>query len=127
MKQTSRHRKEYLSLRELEYVEFAKRRLNAILSERDINSSALSAMTGIPVSSLSRWLSHEKQEFMSLADAALICRTLGIDLQQMLPPATWPCSDSETHHILVVLMGIPYPKLQWLYSLYLQATKVFAK
>ncbi|MGN5127330.1 helix-turn-helix domain-containing protein [Aeromonas sp. 30P] len=67
-------RKAYLTAAELDYVAAAKRYLAAILAEKGISESQLEEMTGIPVSTLSRWLSQERGEFMTLADAALICR-----------------------------------------------------
>ncbi|MEV3833467.1 helix-turn-helix domain-containing protein [Aeromonas allosaccharophila] len=79
-------RKAYLTAAELDYVAAAKRYLAAILAEKGISESQLEEMTGIPVSTLSRWLSQERGEFMALADAALICRAIGIDVQAMLPP-----------------------------------------
>ncbi|RQM76235.1 XRE family transcriptional regulator [Aeromonas jandaei] len=83
-----------------------------------ISESQLEEMTGIPVSTLSRWLSQERGEFMTLADAALICRAIGIDVQAMLPPATWGCSHPESSQIVVFLMGIPLPHLRWLADTY---------
>ncbi|MCH7348608.1 MULTISPECIES: helix-turn-helix domain-containing protein [Aeromonas] len=111
-------RKAYLTSAELEYVAAAKRYLAAILAEKDINESQLEAMTGIPVSTLSRWLSQDRGEFMTLADAALICRAIGIDVQAMLPPATWDRSNPESSEMVVFLMGIPLPHLRWLADTY---------
>ncbi|WP_270817307.1 helix-turn-helix domain-containing protein [Aeromonas sp. Y318-3] len=111
-------RKAYLTSAELDYVAAAKRYLAAILAEKGISESQLEEMTGIPVSSLSRWLSQERGEFMALADAALICRAIGIDVQAMLPPATWGCSNPESSQMVVFLMGIPLPHLKWLADTY---------
>lgn len=111
-------RKAYLTSAELEYVAAAKHYLAAILAEKDVNESQLEKMTGIPVSTLSRWLSQERGEFMTLADAALICRAIGIDVQAMLPPATWGSSHPEISKMVVFLMGIPLPHLRWLADTY---------
>ncbi|HEB4993857.1 TPA: helix-turn-helix transcriptional regulator [Aeromonas hydrophila subsp. hydrophila] len=111
-------RKAYLTSAELGYVAAAKRYLAAILAEKGVSESQLEEMTGIPVSTLSRWLSQDRGEFMTLADAALICRAIGIDVQAMLPPATWGCSHPESSKIVVFLMGIPLPHLRWLADTY---------
>lgn len=111
-------RKAYLTSAELDYVAAAKRYLAAILAEKEVSESRLEEMTGIPVSTLSRWLSQDRGEFMTLADAALICRAIGIDVQAMLPPATWGCSHPESSKMVVLLMGIPLPHLRWLADTY---------
>ncbi|HHQ4794425.1 helix-turn-helix domain-containing protein [Aeromonas veronii] len=111
-------RKAYLTAAELDYVAAAKRYLAAILAEKGISESQLEEMSGIPVSTLSRWLSQERGEFMTLADAALICRAIGIDVQAMLPPATWDFSYPESSQMLVFFMGIPLPHLKWLADTY---------
>jgi transcriptional regulator with XRE-family HTH domain len=111
-------RKVYLTAAEQGYVAASKRYLAAILAEKGVSESLLEEMTGIPVSTISRWLSPDRREFMTLADAALICRILGIDVQAMLPPATWHCSHPESSKMVVFLMGIPLPHLKWLADTY---------
>lgn len=111
-------RKVYLTSAELEYVSAAKRYLSAILVEKGLSESQLEEMTGIPISTISRWLSPDRGEFMTLADAALICRAIGIDVQAMLPPATWGCSHPESSKMVVFLMGMPLPHLKWLADTY---------
>lgn len=120
-------RKAYLTAAELDYVAAAKRYLAAILAEKGVSESQLEEMTGIPVSTLSRWLSQERGEFMTLADAALICRAIGIDVQAMLPPATWGCSHPESSKIVVFLMGVPLPHLKWLAETYEKGLAVMSK
>jgi hypothetical protein len=64
---------------------------------------------------------------MTLADAALICRHLGIDVQHMLPPATWSCEQPESAKIVVYLMGIPLPHLRWLADTYTTAVSALRR
>ncbi|WP_033138425.1 helix-turn-helix domain-containing protein [Aeromonas finlandensis] len=118
-------RKAYLTAAELDYVAAAKRYLAAILAEKGISESQLEEMTGIPVSTLSRWLSQDRGEFMTLADAALICRAIGIDVQAMLPPATWSCSNPESASMVLFLIGVPLPHLKWLVDTYERGVCVF--
>lgn len=120
-------RKAYLTAAEQGYVAASKRYLAAILAEKGVSESQLEEMTGIPVSTLSRWLSQDRGEFMTLADAALICRAIGIDVQAMLPPATWGCSHPESSKIVVFLMGVPLPHLKWLAETYEKGLAVMSK
>ncbi|HIC8798581.1 TPA: helix-turn-helix domain-containing protein [Aeromonas veronii] len=120
-------RKVYLTAAEHDYVADAKRYLAAILAEKGVSESQLEEMTGIPVSTISRWLSPERREFMTLADAALICRALGMDVHSMLPPATWTHSYPESARIVILLMGIPLPHLRWLANTYEQAISILKK
>ncbi|MGU5684495.1 helix-turn-helix domain-containing protein [Aeromonas allosaccharophila] len=120
-------RKSYLTADEAAYVLSAKRYLSAVLEEKGIQDSKLAEMTGIPASTISRWLSPDRGEFMALADAALVCRVVGIDVQAMLPPATWACAQPESAKIVILLMGIPLPHLQWLADTYERAVNILKK
>ncbi|MDX7778269.1 helix-turn-helix transcriptional regulator [Aeromonas hydrophila] len=120
-----RTRKNYLTAAESNYVSAAKQFLSMTLESRGVTPDQLSLITGIPASTISRWLSKNRDEFMTLADAALICRHLGIDVQHMLPPATWSCEQPESAKLVIMLMGIPFPHLRWLTSTYDEARKLF--
>lgn len=122
-----RTRKNYLTAAESNYVSAAKQFLSMTLESRGVSPDQLSLITGIPASTISRWLSKNRDEFMTLADAALICRHLGIDVQHMLPPATWSCEQPDSARIVVFLMGIPLPHLRWLTDTYERAIRTLRK
>lgn len=82
-------KKAYLTQAARDYVLAAKNRLKQILREREITHAALEDMTGIPASTISHWLNVERTEFLSLADAVVVCDALGIAIIDILPAATW--------------------------------------
>lgn len=118
-------RKAYLSPADLDYVRAAKLHLSQLLLERGWNAKHLAALSHIPASTISRWLSPEREEFMSLADAAVLSRLLRLPLAELFPPEPWSHEGGRLDPALRQLYTLPPKHLYWLLGLYHQARKLF--
>ena len=79
-------RRAYLDDDDREYVLATKRLLGQLIERRGIAIDDLAFETGIPETSLRRWLSPRDSSFMTLPAARHICRVLGIEIADMLLP-----------------------------------------
>ncbi len=123
-----RHRKKaYLTPAARKYVLAAKHRLKLILRERELTHSSLESMTGIPASTISHWLNIERQEFLSLADAVVVCDALGIAIRDILPEATWRHQSEDRYSALSFFLEMPLSHAKWLIIVYKGAVQLFGK
>jgi len=120
-------KKAYLTKAARDYVLSAKKRLKQILRERGITHSALEDMTGIPASTISHWLNVERSEFLSLADAVVVCDALGIAIIDILPAATWRHRSAARYADLSFFLEMPIAHAKWLIIVYKGAIKLFGK
>lgn len=79
-------RRTYLDDDDREYVIATKRHLSQLIERRGMAIDDLAFETGIPETSLRRWLNPRNASFMPLAAAACLCRALGIEITDMLLP-----------------------------------------
>lgn len=122
------HRKKaYLTPSARAYVVAAKHRLRLILLERSVSHATLAAMTGIPASTISHWLNPERQDFLSLADAVVICDALALTIPDILPDADWCKQGPERYAVLSFFLEIPLAHAQWLIVIYKGALKLFGR
>lgn len=120
-------KKAYLTQTAREYVLAAKHRLKLILRERELTHAALESMTGIPASTISHWLNLERQEFLSLADAVVVCDALGIAIRDILPEATWRHQSGDRYAALSFFLEMPLSHAKWLIIVYKGAIQLFGK
>lgn len=101
------------------YIQRAKGTVQHILSQRGISHVTLSACTGIPRTTLQRWLSTSNDGFMTVGDAVVICEYLGISIHSMLPEPSWTvCNDQSRAALLREVEKIPEEHLRALLSCY---------
>ncbi|HGY1052574.1 TPA: helix-turn-helix domain-containing protein [Aeromonas salmonicida subsp. pectinolytica] len=79
-------RRTYLDDDDREYVIATKRHLSQLIERRGMAIDDLAYETGIPVTSLRRWLNPKNSTFMPLPAARRTCRALGIEISDMLLP-----------------------------------------
>lgn len=79
-------RRAYLDDDDREYVRDTKRLLAQLIERRGMAIDELAFETGIPETSLRRWLNPNSPQFMSLPAARHVCRVLGIEIADMLLP-----------------------------------------
>lgn len=118
-------KKSYLTPVAREYVLAAKTRLKMILKEKGLSHTALAAITGIPASTISHWLNVERSEYLSLADAVVVCDALGIPIRDILPEDTWRHQSGDRYAVLSFFLEMPLSHAQWLIVVYKGARKLF--
>lgn len=113
-------RKKYLTHHALEFVVLTKLKLRSIMEDRGWNMETLSHATGIPQSTLSRWLDPERRDFMGLADAVVVSEALGITVREMLADPQWRGMNEEAERYLFVrpLMEAPIEHVRLLTEFY---------
>ncbi|MNG11278.1 hypothetical protein D3C84_948070 [compost metagenome] len=79
-------RRAYVDDDDREYVLATKRWLSQLIERRGMTIDDLAYESGIPETSLRRWLSLKNGAFMPLPAARHICRVLGIEIADMLLP-----------------------------------------
>lgn len=79
-------RRAYLDDDDREYVRDTKLLLAQLIERRGMAIDELAFETGIPETSLRRWLNPNTHQFMSLPAARHVCRVLGIEIADMLLP-----------------------------------------
>lgn len=79
-------RRTYLDDDDREYVIATKRHLSQLIERRGMAIDDLAYETGIPVTSLRRWLNPKNSTFMPLPAARRTCLALGIEISDMLLP-----------------------------------------
>lgn len=79
-------RRAYLDDDDREYVRDTKLLLAQLIERRGMAIDELAFETGIPETSLRRWLNPNNPQFMSLPAARHVCRVLGIEIADMLLP-----------------------------------------
>jgi transcriptional regulator with XRE-family HTH domain len=79
-------RRAYLDDDDREYVRDTKLLLAQLIERRGMAIEELAFETGIPETSLRRWLNPNNGLFMNLPAARHICRALGIEIADMLIP-----------------------------------------
>lgn len=122
-----RGKKAYLTWQARAYVKATKQRVNLILKERQISHATLAVMTGIPDSTMSRWLNEDRDEFMGLGDAALICDRLGITIRDILPDAEWRHQSDQRWGELQFFLTIPLDHARWMITVYKGASVLFSR
>ncbi|MFR9719858.1 helix-turn-helix domain-containing protein [Aeromonas diversa] len=111
--------KRYLTQESREYILRAKGYLQHMLAKRGLSHGDFSEMTGIPRTTLQRWLSTSNDGFMTLVDAVVICQHLGISVHDMLPEPCWPVREEQQRtSLLRRLEQIPQHHLQSLLVCY---------
>lgn len=120
-------KKAYLTQTAREYVLAAKHRLKLILKEREIHYSHLASMTGIPASTISHWLNVDRSDFLTLADAVVICDALGIAIRDILPDPTWRHQSEDRYATLSFFLEMPLSHAKWLIIVYKGAIQLFSK
>lgn len=122
-------RKRYLTPIAKEYVILTKLKLARIMEEKGFNIETLSFASGVPQSTLSRWLDPDKPDFMGLADSVVVCEALGITVREMLADPTWREFDVEDERYLYIrpLMKIPISHIKALTDFYWRFRELFAK
>lgn len=97
-------RRAYLDDDDREYVLGTKRLLWQLIERRGITIDDLAYETGIPQTSLRRWLSSNNTSFMTLPAARHICRVLGIEIADMLLPVG---NDRRLDRALRIFLQLP--------------------
>lgn len=123
----SSRKKAYLTPAARDYVLAAKHRLKLILKERDMTHATLAAITGIPASTISHWLNVNRQDFLGLGDAVMVCDALGIHIRDILPEAHWRHQPQERYAALSFFLEIPLSHAKWLIIVYKGAIQLFGK
>lgn len=124
---THRKTKKYLTTVALDYVTATKLKLRGIIADRKWSVDALSLSSGIPQSTLSRWLDPEKTDFMGLADMAVVCDCLGITVREMLADPLWRNMNNQDERYLYIrpLMEIPISHVKLLTEYYWRMRDLF--
>jgi DNA-binding Xre family transcriptional regulator len=126
---TKRKIKKYLTPVSLDYVIACKLKLAGILEDRGWNKETLSYATGIPQSTLSRWLDPDRHDFMRLADAAVISDCIGITVREMLADPMWRDLQPNDERYLFIrpLMEAPIAHVRVLTEFYWRFKDLFDK
>lgn len=88
------------------YVMAVKRHTKQLMRARGMTIEDLSYATGVPDSTMRRWLSTRSRSFMPLFAALRICQTLGVGISDMLIPT----DVAGTDPVLQAFLALP-PKL----------------
>lgn len=96
-------RRAYLDDDDREYVLATKRLLAQLIERRGVGIDDLAFETGIPETSLRRWLNTRNASFMPLPAAGRICRALGIEIADMLLPLNRNCQRDRALRIFLQL------------------------
>lgn len=123
----SSRKKAYLTPAARDYVLAAKHRLKLILKERGMTHATLASITGIPASTISHWLNINRQDFLGLGDAVMVCDALGIHIRDILPEAPWRHQSQERYAVLSFFLEMPLTHASWLILVYKGAVKLFGK
>lgn len=110
--------KRYLTSSSIDYVHRTKRVVRQLMAERNLRQIHISRMTGIPRSSISRWLSPHNDEFMGLAEAVMISSVMGVSVQSILATPDWPVLDDEHMGLMSVAARLPKPHLASMLNCY---------
>ncbi|ELB2793261.1 helix-turn-helix domain-containing protein [Aeromonas hydrophila] len=97
-------RRAYLDDDDREYVLATKRLLAQLIERSGMPIDELAFETGIPETSLRRWLSLNNSSFMNLPAARHICRVLGIEIADMLLPVG---HDRKLDRALRIFLQLP--------------------
>lgn len=100
--------KRRLTRHSIDYVHQTKAKIRDLMAERGIKRSHISKVTGIPRSSISRWLSPHNDDFMSLADAVIMSKAMGLSVQAILADPDWHISDDA--HMALINTAASLPK-----------------
>lgn len=120
-------KKKYLTPQAIDYVIATKFKLRSIIVDRGWTIDALTEATGIPQSTMSRWLNPEKTDFMGLADAAVIADCLGVTVRELLADPIWRDLDPHDDRYLYIrpLMQIPIAHVKLLIEYYWRFRDLF--
>lgn len=110
--------KRYLTRSSLDYVHRTKKVVRRLMAERKLRQAHISKMTGIPRSSISRWLSPHNDDFMGLAEAVMISSAMGVSVQAILAAPDWPILDDEHMGLINVAARLPKPHLASMLNCY---------
>lgn len=90
-------KKPYIQQIDRDYIVNCKLKLAGIIKSRGWTVDALSAKTGIPVSTIYSWLDIERTEFMTFAAASVVCRALKISVHEVLADPMWISIDKNRY------------------------------
>lgn len=82
-----------------------------MLRERRMTQAHISRLTAIPRSSISRWLSPNSDDFMGLAEAAMVSTALGVSVQTILPTPDWVVASDDHAELLNQVAMLPHSHL----------------
>lgn len=125
MKET--RKRQYITPEALQFVAITKLNLIRILSHRGMDARTVSRATGIPESTLSRWLDPELSDFPPLVALVVIADHLGIQVREILADPGFRGLDYERYRQLRPLLELPVEDIEWLRGVHEGARVLFSK
>lgn len=117
--------KTYITKGARDYVVYAKQHLLQLLSDKGLDENALSRRTGIPLTTLKRWLNPDNDVFMPLTAAVVIAGELDLAVCQILPPIGNPYHPVERQDAMAALANVPIEHVRALVDIYKRMLRVF--
>lgn len=116
--------KRYLTRSSIDYVHRTKRKVRLLMAELNLSQSNISELTNLPRSSLSRWLSPHYDDFMGLAEMAVVSSAMGVPVQTILAEPDWSVSDDEHMGLINQAARLPKPHLASILNCYAEIVGV---
>ena len=115
----SKH-KTYVTPQARQFVDATKRHFANLLDVKKVSPARLSRMTGIPESTLSRWLNVNVPDWMGFDQAAVVANALGVTVREMLAHPGIRSVDDERYQVIGPLLAAPIEHVRALTRMYVE-------
>lgn len=120
-------KKLYVTERAIRFTVASKHKLRSIIKDKGLSSWKISSGTGIPVSTIDRWLSDDNHEFPPLPSACVLADFLGISVREMLAEQAIRTVDEERYSAVAPFYDMPIEHVRWLFDVYRGAVRVIKR
>lgn len=111
-------RHKYMTPEAIRFVKSTKINVANIMRDMGISAADLHRRTGIPESTLSRWLDTETDEFMGFAKAAIVADAMGVTVRELLAFPAVRSIDDERYRAIEPLLSAPLDHVVALCDMY---------
>lgn len=115
-----RKHKTYVTPQARQFVEATKLHFANLLDASGVTPARLSRMTGIPESTLSRWLNINVSDWMGFDQAAVVANALGVTVREMLAHPGIRSADDERYQVIGPLLAAPIEHVRALTRMYVE-------
>lgn len=122
---TPKHLKNYINEDARIFAINAKLRISNIIKEKKWSLEAINSATGIPLSSLYRWLDTNDTSFMPFPVLAILAKTLNVSPVFLIDDPDWIKTDDGRYEYIKPLLNEPIENIKIISDYYFKLKSSF--